>query len=81
MKMLRKMDEMERGIVSKAEKIALLFAKAALIVWCIYLFVTAGLQKMVASGPFLLLSTTVVVQLWVMQFMRWRISKGSNDEK
>lgn len=77
----RMMDEMERDIVSKSEKIALIFAKVCLVAWCVYLLVTQGVQETVSSWPFILLLTTIVVQLAVARVLTWRINKGKSDEK
>lgn len=81
MKIIRKMDEMERNIVSKSEKIALTFAKLCLIAWCIYIITTDGVQKLIPSWPFLLACSTVVVQSGSELFLRWRMNKGNKDEK
>jgi hypothetical protein len=80
-RILRKMDEMERSIVSKSEKIALTFAKLCLAAWCVYIIVTQGVQKVIPSWPFILLLTTVIVQSWSMRILKWRVNKGKNDEK
>ena len=81
MKILRKMDEMERNIVSKSEKIALLFSQCCLVAWCIDILVTDGAQKLTASWPFLLVLSTALVQFWSSQIMRRRMNKGNKDEK
>ncbi|MDP4153470.1 MAG: hypothetical protein Q8865_08565 [Bacillota bacterium] len=77
----RMMDEMERDIVSKSEKIALIFAKVCLASWCVYLLVTQGVQKTVSSWPLILLLATIALQFAVAHVLTWRINKGKNDEK
>jgi len=81
MKFIRKMDEMERNIVSKSEKRAHIFSQLCLVAWCIYILVTDGVQKLISSWPFLLAWTTALVQLGSMQIMTWKMNKGNKDEK
>lgn len=81
MKFVRKMDEMERDIVSKSEKTALIFAKSCLAAWCVYIIATQGVQKVVSSWPFMLLLTTVIIQSSSMHILNWRMNKGNSDEK
>jgi hypothetical protein len=81
MAFFKKSDEMERDIVSKSEKIALTAAKLGLLVWCIVIIATQGVQKLIPSGPFLLLTTTSAVQFGVMYLLRWMSGRGGDDEK
>ncbi len=81
MKFIRKMDEMERDIVSKSEKIALLFLRCCLAVWCILIAASDGVQAVVSSWPFLLLTAAVLVQFWSSRIMSWKMTRGDKDEK
>jgi hypothetical protein len=77
----RKMDEMEKDIALKSEKITLMFAKICLIAWCIYIFAAQGVQELVFSWPFILLLSTAAVQLGSTLILTNRISKGKKDEE
>lgn len=81
MKFIREMDEMEQNIVSRSEKIALIFAKLCLAVWCIYIIVKEGVQKLIISWPFLIMLTTVVIQALSARIINWRINRENKNEK
>ncbi len=81
MKAIRKMDEMEQKITLKSQRIALIVAKLCLTAWCVYIIASLGVQKLVLSWPFLILLTTVCVQMGYSTVMQRKMNKDNKDEK
>lgn len=78
---MRIMDEMEKDIVIKSEKLTSIFAKLCLVAWCIYIIATEGVQKLIPSWTFLLLMSIIVVQFLSMRVMKIKMNNGRTDEE